>query len=208
MNKNNQSLVPFCYVGAFILFFVVLWVICHQKFEDYSASSTALSSSQKESKALSDKKDKIESERALADMKMKNLKTIVETNVDPSVGNLGMFGNLFETIITKVRNNGLYIRSIEYYLNPEADPIYMENAGYNVCELKLALVSEYQKLRTFLIDLNNIENLVYVSKLDVSAFAANTDYLLIDISINLYSKRASGGVARKSGGDTPFAKKN
>lgn len=205
MNKNNQKYVPICYLLAAIIFFVVLYMFCQPKFEEYNQSKNSASSSERQKTELAEKLKKIESEKALSDMKMKNLKTIVETNVDSSAANLGMFGNLFETIINKCRANGLFIRSIEYDLNPSSDPIYQENADYNVCELKLTLVGEYAKLKTFLADLNTVENLIYISKMDVSAFTGNTDYLLINISINLYSKKAQ--IRRQGTSGQPFERK-
>ncbi len=189
MNKVNQKYVPLCYVLAVVIFFAVIYFFCQGKFDEYNQAKNSLASSSKEREQLEKQIKQIEADEALAAMKMKNLKTIVETNVDPSAANMGMFGNLFEVIITKARTDGLLIRSISYELNPENDPIYRENAGYNVCELKLSLVGEYVKLKQFLMDLNNIENLIFLSKLDVSAFQANTDYLLINMSINLYSKK-------------------
>ncbi len=203
MNRNNQKYVPICYLLAIVIFGVVLYMFCQPKFEEYSQAKNSVSSSQKQKAELEQKLKRIESEKALSDMKMKNLKTIVETNVDSSASNLGMFGNLFETIINKCRANGMFIRSIAYDLNPANDPIYQENTDYNVCELKLTLVGEYFKLKTFLADLNTIENLIYISKMDVSAFSGNPDYLLINISINLYSKKAQ----IKRNNNQPFEKK-
>ena len=189
MNKTNQKYIPLCYVLAVVLFFGLIYFLCQPKFEEYSSSSSTAKSSEREKEELQKQLKKIEADNALADMKMKNLKTIVETNVDPSAANMGMFGNLFETIITQARNDGLLIREISYELNPENDPIYKENAGYNVCELKLSLVGEYTRLKQFLIDLNSLEHLIYISKIDVTAFSGNTDYLIINLSINLYSKK-------------------
>lgn len=190
MNRANQKYVPVCYVLAVVIFCALIYSLCQPKFNDFSSSQSTTKSSEKEKEELAKKLKKIEADNALASMKMKNLKTIVETNVDPSAANMGMFGNLFETIITKARNDGLLIREISYELGPENDPIYKENAGYNVCELKLSLVGEYTKLKQFLIDLNSLENLIYLSKIDVTAFSGNTDYLVANLSINLYSKKA------------------
>lgn len=210
MNRKNQKYIPICYVLAVVIFFGIIYLLCQPKFDEYNQSQNSSVSSTKERDSLEQKLKKLESEKAIADMKMKNLKTIVETNVDPSAANMGMFGNLFETIITKARSNGLLIRAISYDLNPESDLIFRENAGYNVCELKLSLVGEYMKLKQFLIDLNSLDNLIYISKIDITAFSGNTDYLVINLSINLYSKKApqfrSG--APSPSGTQPFDKRN
>ena len=208
MNKNNQKLVPLCYVLAVVVFVVIIYLLCVPKFDEYNQSQNTATASTKEKDALEQKLKMLEIEKATADMKMKNLKTIVETNVDPSAANMGMFGNLFESIITKARANGLLIRSISYELNPENDPIFRENAGYNVCELKLSLVGEYMKLKQFIADLNSLDNLIYLSKIDITAFSGNTDYLVINLSINLYSKKVSNVRREAPSGNQPFDKKN
>ena len=106
---------------------------------------------------------------------------------------------MFEEIIRKAQKNGLMIRSIEYDMRPATDPIYLENPeAYNACELKFFFVGSYAQLQTFLSDMNNnFGYLTYISKLNITAFTSNTDYLLINISITLYSKKAEMPQKRK-----------
>ena len=98
---------------------------------------------------------------------------------------------MFEEIIKRAQSNGLLIRSIEYDMKPADDPIYMEYSDtYNVCQLKFFLVGSYSQLQAFLNGINNnFEYLTSISKLNVTAFRANTDYLLINLGITLYSKK-------------------
>ena len=105
--------------------------------------------------------------------------------------NLSVFGTMFEDIIAKIQKNGLFIRSIEYNMRPEADQIYqIGSKSYNVCELNFFLVGTYSQLQDLLVEMNNNFNyLTYISKLNITSFNANTDYLLIDTSITLYSKK-------------------
>ena len=191
MNNSNQKYVPFVYAAAVLLGLLVLWFIVYPKWNEYQAAKENAASSAREKESLQQQVNDIESKQALDEMKMKNIKTIVETNVSSSDENLAMFGNMFEQILGKVQSNGIHIRSIEYDLSPQLDPIYALNAdGYNVCELKLTLVGSYGQLKTFISDLNGLEHLLYISKMDVTAFSGNTDYLLAKLSINLYSKKA------------------
>ena len=51
-------------------------------------------------------------------------------------------------------------------------------------------MGKYPNLRTFLNDITtNFQYLVAVSDLDVTAFSGDTDYILIKISITLFSKK-------------------
>ena len=191
MNSSNQKYVPFVYLAAILFFLAIVYFACMPRIEEYSSAKSNMDNTKLQKENLQKQYSEIESKQALAEMKMKNIKTIVETNVSSADENLAMFGNMFEQILTKVQSNGIHIRAIEYNLSPAADPIYKENSeGYNVCELKLNLVGTYNQIKTFITDLNNLENLLYISKMDVTAFSGNTDYLLANISVNLYSKKA------------------
>ena len=96
MNKNNQKLVPICFVVAIVLFVLILILQCAPQWEEYQSARASVESSERQKSEMQKKISSIEAEKAMADMKMKNLKTIVETSVDSSAENLGMFGNLFE----------------------------------------------------------------------------------------------------------------
>ena len=68
---------------------------------------------------------------------------------------------------------------------------------YNACELKFFFVGTYSQLQSFLSEINNnFEYLTFVSKLSVTAFAKNTDYLLINTSITIYSKKTANEIKR------------
>ena len=181
MNKKNKQLVPICFALAILLFFIISFVAIKPKYEEFNEMQIRANKNNNERETL-------EAEN----IKLKSLKPIYESNLEPATENLGIFGNMFEEIIRKAQKNGLMIRSIEYDMRPATDPIYVENPeAYNACELKFFFVGTYAQLQTFLSDMNNNFNyLTYISKLSITAFTANTDYLLINISITLYSKKA------------------
>ena len=191
MNKKNKQLVPICIALAILLFFVMIFIVVKPKYEEFAEMKIRISKNDLERQTLEDKIKKIDAEKAAEDLKLKSLKPIYETNLDSSTENLGVFGNMFEEIIKKAQKNGLLIRSIEYDMRPVNDPIYMENSEfYNACELKFFFVGSYSQLQAFMSDMNNNFNyLTYISKLKITAFTSNTDYLLINISITLYSKK-------------------
>ena len=192
MNKKNKQLVPICFALAALLFFVIIFVVLKPKYEEFAEMKLRASKNNVERESLEEKIKKLDAEKEAENLKLKSLKPIYESTLESSTENLGIFGNMFEEIIKKAQKNGLMIRSIEYDMRPALDPIYKENPEvYNACELKFFFVGSYAQLQAFLSDMNNNFNyLTYISKLDITAFTSNTDYLLINISITLYSKKA------------------
>lgn len=126
------------------------------------------------------------------DKQLKEIKPIYESTikVDGADG-LGNFGSMFDNIIKLTNANKLYIRSIEYKMNPDTDELYSKFSKiYNACELKLFVVTTYGDLLRFLkaIEGGEFEYLAGISNLSVSSFSGNTDYILANISITMYTK--------------------
>ncbi len=197
MNKRNKKLVPAVFALSTLIFILIVFFTINPKFEEYQEAQIKNSKINVDRENLEDQITKIKAEQEQEDIKMQSLKTVYKSEIESSNDNLGMFGSMFDDIIKLAQNNSLLIRSIEYDMRPETDPIYAENSdSYNVCELKFFFVGTYSQLGAFLADINNrFQYLVYVSKLDVTAFASNTDYLLINSSITLYSKKPDSEAA-------------
>ncbi len=195
MNKKIKNLVPLCFLAAVIVFILIIVFVCKPKFEEFGDAQRKSLNSAKEREKLESESRKAEAEKQAENMKLKSIKTVYETDLNSSTENLGIFGRMFEEIIKKAQQNGLLIRSIEYNMSPETDPLYIESSdAYNVCELKFFFVGSYSQLQAFLNDMNkNFEYLTYFSSINVTAFSSNTDYLLINLSITLYSKKPNGG---------------
>lgn len=191
MNKKNKQLVPICFIAAVLIFAVIVFTISRSKLEEYSEIKAQLLKNSIEEKNLEEHVNKLEVAQKEEELKLKSLKSIYESNLDSSDETLGVFGNMFEEIIKGAQKNGLMIRSVEYDMRPQYDPIYMSASDkYNACELKFFFVGTYGQLQSFLADLNNnFSYLVYLSNLNVTVFDENPDYLLINMSVNLYSKK-------------------
>lgn len=194
MNKKLNQLVPLIFLLAVIIFFALIYTMVKKSFDDYNTAIANAKQAQEEMKNKEKEATEAEAKHAQEEMKLKSIKQIYQTNVDSSIAGLSIYGNMFEDIIQRAQTNNLLIRSIEYDLRPSYDPIFASFSNiYNACELKLYLVGNYTQLRSFLIEMNNnFPYLMSISKLDVTAFAANTDYILIKLSITLYSKRKEG----------------
>lgn len=199
MNKKNKQLVPIIFIASILIFALIVFFAVSPKFEEYQEAQIKYSKMNVDRDKLEDQISQIKSEQEQENIKLQSLKTVYQAEIESSNDNLGMFGNMFDEIIKNAQKNGLLIRSIEYDMRPEADPIYSENAdSYNVCELKFFFVGTYSQLGSFLADIHNgFQYLVYISKLDVTAFSSNTDYLLINTSLTLYSKKPEAEIAAK-----------
>ena len=200
MNKKNKQLIPLCFVIAIIIFAVILFLVCKPKFDEYNETQIRVSKNKVERENLESKVQKIEDAKKAEQLKLSSLKPIYEAAAGSSSDeSLRMFGNMFEDIIRIAQKNGLLIRSIEYDMRPMDDPVYIDYSDmYNVCELKFFFVGSYTQLQSFFSDMNNnISYLTYISSLNITAFTENTDYLLINTSITLYSKKPEQAGAKK-----------
>ena len=191
MNKKYQQLVPIILLISLGLFFAVFYSLVHPVWDSYNGKIVEKNKVLKDNQILEERyeKEKAESEQK---MKLQSIKQVYESKTTSQNDNLSAYGTMFDEIIKKAQINGLAIRSIEYDTKPQTNPVYTDFSDtYNVCELKFLFVGTYPQLRTFLNDLNvNFQYLVSISNLNVTAFSGNTDYLLIDMAITLYSKKA------------------
>ncbi len=100
------------------------------------------------------------------------------------------FGGMFEDIIDYIKMNELMLRSIEYNINPDQDLIFKNFASsYNVCEIKLFMIGTYPQLLQFFRDIESYPYYINISKVHVKPYEYKNQYLLINMSINLYSKK-------------------
>lgn len=193
MNKKNKQIVPFCIIAAILIFVAVFYVIVSATYDEYKTigqSTTVVNEKYNEAqKGFNDSKEKREED----ELQLQSIKPVFESTDSTDMDNLGVFGTMFDEIIKKAQSNGLKIRSIEYDMRPAEDQIYINHSNvYNVCELKFFLVGTYMQLKTFLNEMTQkFPYLVSISKLNVTAFNGNTDYILISMSITLYSKKAN-----------------
>ena len=198
MNKSLNQYVPLIGIGAVILAVAVICFFTKDLITEFNESKSAISNYKRE---VQEKEREVSQIDALAEqekLKLKSLKPIYETDLDSANENLGIYGDMFEKLVKGAQRNSLLIRSIEYNMTPENDPLLMEHGdAYNACEIKFFFVGTYSQLQSFLSEItNNFEYLVSISKLSVTAFSKNTDYLLINTSITMYSKKPESEIKR------------
>lgn len=194
MNKKYQQFVPLSFILAAILVVVVLFLMCKPKIEELNSLWAEASKNSKQEHELEEQVKQNEAAQQAKDIKLRALKPIYESKVKASTQNLGVFGTMFDDVIKIAQVNGLLIRSIEYNMAPEGDPLYdSASQHYHVCELKFYFVATYAQLHAFLSDMNrNFPYLSSISRLAITAFPENPNYLLIQSSIILYSQKMAG----------------
>lgn len=100
------------------------------------------------------------------------------------------FGTMFEDIVDYIKMNGLMLRSIEYDINPVNDKIRSSfPLLYNVCSVKAYVIGTYNQMQSFFKDMNAYPYFVNISEVKVVSYEKNKNYLLVNMTINLYSAK-------------------
>ena len=191
MNKKNKQIVPLCFLISVIVFFAITYIMVSSSVEEYKNANDSQTAVKAEFENYQTKYNQSKEQKAKDEQQLQTIKPVYESTENSENENLGVFGTMFEDIIKKAQYNGLLIRSIEYDMRPADDQIFLNfSDSYNVCELKFFFVGTYAQLKTFMNELlNNFKYLISISRLNITSFTGNTDYLLINMSITLYSKK-------------------
>ena len=190
MNNNKKLLVPICFLAAIIIFVALIILLAKDPIAEYRDLESQKVRQDNEFQSLEKRVNEVQTAQEQEELKLKSIKHIYEAT-NTANEDLSIFGNMFDDIIKLAQSNKLLIRSIEYEMNPTSDPIYAEFSDiYNVCELKFFFVGTYDYFQGFLRDINeSFEYLASISTIKITTFQANTDYLLINFGITLYSKK-------------------
>lgn len=190
MNKKNNQYVPICFLAGIILCLAVIFFMVKPALEEYNDAKERNTKAASDLRTYEEKAQKAKQQQAEEEMNLKSIKQIYETIYD-NTDNLAAFGTMFDDLIKRAQENDLFIRSIEYDTKPADNSIYTDFSDqYNVCKLNFFLVGKYPNLRNFLNDItNNFKFLLSVSNVNITAFEGDTDYILIKLSVTLYSKK-------------------
>ncbi len=192
MNKKNNQYVPICFLAGVILCIAIAFFFAKPAWEEYNDATQRQKSTVSELQGLDEKIEKEKKRQKQDEMNLKSIKQIYESDSSGNANdNLAVFGTLFDDVIKTAQSNNLFIRSIEYDTKPADNNIYAHFSDqYNVCKLKFFFVGKYTNLKSFLNDITtNFQYLISVSDINVTAFSGDTDYILIKLSISLYSKK-------------------
>lgn len=100
------------------------------------------------------------------------------------------FAVLFDDVIDMARYNGIKVYSIEYVYNPKEDE-FVKGASdkYNVCQLNMQIITDYEDLESFLKELYKYPYLLNVNKLELTPYPKNKKILISALQIKLYSAK-------------------
>ncbi len=99
------------------------------------------------------------------------------------------FSLMFDDIIDIAKYNSVKIYSVKYTYNPPEDEFIKSNTGkYNVCQLNMEIIVDYQNLETFIKDLLKYPYLINIDQLELTPYPKNKRILLVNFQLKLYSQ--------------------
>lgn len=101
-----------------------------------------------------------------------------------------VFTVLFDDIIDMAKYNSIKIYSMEYTYNPADDEVVKEAQGkYSVCQLNMAIISDYPDLNSFLREIFKYPYLVNINKIEMAPYTKNKRILLSNLQLKLYAEK-------------------
>lgn len=117
------------------------------------------------------------------------IKNIYKPDV-PGLEAESSFTIIFDDVIDMAKYNSIKIYSVEYVYNPTEDEFVKGAADkYNVCQLNMQIISDYQDLESFLKELYKYPYLVNIDKIELSPYLKDKKILLTNLALKLYSSK-------------------
>ena len=185
--KNYKELII---VGCLLI--VIVIVCIHPIFSAIKKTSLTMSEYKKQVAKVKNVKTQVESiETAKTQLndKQNKLKPFFEQK-GASEDSVASFGGMFEDVIDYVKMNNLMLRSVEYSLTPQGDVLFDKFPNlYSACRVKLYMIGSYSQLESFLNDVSVYPYFIDISEINVSPYKKDMQYLVINLSLTLYSKK-------------------
>jgi hypothetical protein len=100
------------------------------------------------------------------------------------------FTVIFDDVIDMAKYNGIKIYAVEYIYNPKEDEFVKGVADkYNVCQLNMQIITDYQNLESFLKELYKYPYLINIDKVELTPYTKNKKVLMSALQIKLYSAK-------------------
>lgn len=158
---------------------------------------------------LSDLEKKLENLKATA-LQAQTTSTQTKNIYKPSESSLdaeSSFTIPFNDVVEMAKYNGIKIYSIEYVYNP-ADDEFVKGAGstYNVCQLKMEVISDYTDLESFIRELYKYPYLVNIEKVELTPYLKNKKMIVSNLQVKLYSSKDGAESMASAATDTASTK--
>ena len=188
--KNYQEVI----IGALIIVIALVFGVKQVLGSASKISKTKLEHKKEAIKLKEIKKQVTEAEKTKQKLAAQQSK--IKPVFDPKNGaedSMAAFGGMFEDIIDYVKINGLKLRSVDYFLNPQDDPIFSQMPTlYNVAQVKIFVIGDYTQVEGLMRDLTLYPYFINIAEISISPYEKNRQYLLCYLTLNLYSKKVQG----------------
>ncbi len=162
-------------------------------FREYSQVADSKKVKLREKQDLEAQMRELEEQKAQEQANMNTLRPFMEMSGDFTKESMASFGGMLEEIVDNyIKPRKIMVRSIDYTIDPPEDPIFsVFQPNYHACELELYLICKYPELHDFLYSMiNDFPHFISISQMVVTAYPADKEYLLVDLKLNLYVKKA------------------
>lgn len=185
MNRYKEAIL---YI-VFILVVLIMTIIkTYPKIIDTFTAFRNINSQTTQQKDLQTKLDALKKDE-MEKMTISGLSKKIFKSETPGVDTETSFSTIFDDVINIAKYNGIKIYAIQYTYNPPDDDFVKGAAGkYNVCQLDMQIVVDYQDLESFLKELYKYPYLINVDTIELSPYAKNKKILLTNLRLKLYSQ--------------------
>lgn len=188
--KPEKVIIPI--IIAIIIIGAALFFV-QEPFKQYAQSADAKKAKMRERQSLEKQMSALQEQKAQEEANMGTLRPIMEMTGTFTTDSMASFGGMLDDIVENyIKPQRIMVRSIDYTIDPPEDPISSAFApNYHSCELELYLICKYPQLHDFIYNIiNNFPNFISISQMVVTAYPADKEYLLVDLKLNLYVKKA------------------
>ncbi len=208
MNKDSNKYLLLAAVVSVLIFAMCFMYIIKPEWEKYQSTKISANRTKTELEGLNKQLESTQNEQKREEMQLQSIKQIYPADKEGTADNLAVYGDAFSQILNCIKRNHILVRSIEYKISPEENPLVQQFGDkYNVCEIKFFFVSTYEQLKVFFREVSNdTKFLISISNVNTQVFEENTDYILSNVSLTLYSKKKEEQKPAPRG-NQPFNKK-
>ena len=156
--------------------------------KECSVTLASLNEKQKllESLKAEEEKQKEEQEEEIASVRLiKDFYIPMESGLDKEAVIAGEFADVLKIM----REYTVRARSVNYDYEPADDAFYTNASDrYNVAEVEMDLVANYNQFKNFLIDIFKHEHLINIVSIEIQPYNKDRKILLIRFTMRLYGK--------------------
>ena len=107
-----------------------------------------------------------------------------------SGGSSASFNGMLDTILELAKQAGLKVKTIEFDVAPESDPIIQNHGAEYESKLLVAqFIGSYSQLQTFMRDIYKHQYLIGIQDFKIVPYEFNKKVLIIDMKLTLYLKK-------------------